>query len=627
MRSIEQLPQLEDELKVKEDALSAFSSWLNVEVIDALSSRNSLERMWRDCLRRYEGVPRNPVRNTPVINAPNIEVTLGAIAADAVYAQASELVWTTSPLVTVRAGNNNPVTVDEAQALQDFINRVATSELNLREAYDDATLDDVQLGTGVYYIPWVQVKKKTRLARIIDQGPRVYAIPCEDFVVPGGSHASIDGARWVGVRFWLTETDLHDRAMLSDWDISHVNPAAAVDWVRSRRERLGHESESVQRTGNIYEIWDIYCTYDIDGDGDAEDLLVTWDRGSQTILKVGYNPFDHRPFSVMRYQRRAHMFYGLGVLEMLGPYQEEVTELHNHRTLNSMLANTRMWKGKEGVVQENMRILPGKIILLDDPTSLQGEQLGEIYPSAAEAEVITVTLAERRVGVSNPGQVLGNRTPGITALSMLQQSNRRFTHSFDSIRNGTAGAVVQALYRYQERLLAGDSETADHIIRVMGAQPGQLVIQTLRKADFDNNIEIELTAASGSTNRDADRQNAVMLINILAQYYQRTIELVMLAAQPTTPPVVKEVAGKIAKAVGEVVERTIRTFDSVRDPETFIVNVEEELAGLGGISSEGLGGLGQLLGLFSQAQGGPGGQSVPAGGPGPEQAPPVQSGV
>lgn len=621
MRIVEQLPiELEPGLKVTDEQLRRLSGWLTTEVSDAFSSRQALERVWRDCLRRYEGVPKNPVRNTPVVNAPNIEITIGAIAADSVYAQASELIWSISPLVTARAGKSNPVTTEEAQALQDFINRVATSELGLRAAYDNATLDDVQLGTGIFYVPWIQMKKKTRTARIIDQGPRAFAIPIENFLVPGGSTADLEMARWCAVRFWLTYEELADRAQLANWNISNIAAAGNVDWVRMRRERVGHSEESVSRAGNIYEIYDVYCTYDIDEDGDCEDLLVTWDRTSGSILKVDYNPFDRRPFAVMRYQLRAHMFYGLGVLEMLGPYQEEITELHNHRTLNSLLANTRMWKGKEGVVQENMRILPGKVILLDDPLSLQGEQLAEVYPSAAEAESITISLAERRVGLNDPfagrpGSVLGSRTPGITTLSLLQQSSRRFTHSFDSIRLGTADAVIQALYRYQERLLAGDRQVEEHIVTLLGEGPGQTVIGVLRKADFDNNVEIELTAASGTTNREADRQNAIMLINVLAQYYQRTLELVMLASQPTTPPPVREVAGKIAKAVGEVIERTIRTFDSIRDPETFIVRVEEEINGLEGLPTEGLGGLEQLFGALTQAAG-PGGAAPTGGQPG-----------
>ena len=77
--------------------------------------------------------------------------------------------------------------------------------------------------------------------------------------------------------------------------------------------------------------------------------------------------------------------------------------------------------------------------------------------------------------------------------------------------------------------------------------------------------------------KDGDRQNAMMLVNILAQYYQRTLELVAIAANPQTPPAVVEVAKKIADSAGEIIDRTIRTFDQIRDPSTFIIQVEEEI--------------------------------------------------
>ncbi|WP_460918268.1 hypothetical protein, partial [Staphylococcus aureus] len=61
------------------------------------------EFLWRELLRLYDGVPKNPVRNTPIEHAPNIEVTLGAIATDAIYAQTLDLVTNISPLITCRA--------------------------------------------------------------------------------------------------------------------------------------------------------------------------------------------------------------------------------------------------------------------------------------------------------------------------------------------------------------------------------------------------------------------------------------------------------------------------------------------------------------------------------------------
>lgn len=569
-----------EQLNPTSDQLAALSAWLTVEVEDALASRFFQERVWRDSLRLYEGVPKNPNRVPAIPGMMPLEVTIGAIAVDSIYAQSLDLVYSISPVVTVRSSNPIRDNVEDAKAMQEFANRVA-KEMGLRTASEETLLDDVQLGTGVYYVPWVEEVKKVRSYEVRSKGPRAFYLPIEDFLVPAVAHSMYEYAPWIGLRFWLTEGEIALRAKVNPrWDIQGISHAGDTSWVRNRRETIGHQSNTIARRGNIYEIWDLYVHYDIDGDGIEEDLYIVWDRTSRKVIDAMYNPFDKRPVSVMVYQRRAGLAYGLGVMEMLRPYQEEVTEVHVHRTVNMMLANTRVWKTRSGLLPGNFRVIPGRIIQLDDPDSFQGEQMADVYPSSAQAEAITLSLAERRAGVNElalprPSQVLGSRTPGITALSLLQQQSRRFTAAFDGMRLATADAVKQGLYRYHERVMAGDTEVIDYIFEVMGQEQGQRIVTVLGNRGFLQDMEVEMTASSASINKEADRQSAAILVNILAQYYQRTIELVTIAANPAVPPQVREVAARIATIVGEVIERTVRTFDQVRDPQTFVVQVED----------------------------------------------------
>src|SRR3990167_5902328 len=531
MRLVEQLPEARP-LEISDEYLCGLKAWLAIEIEDALSSRAAMDALWRDLLRQYEGVPRNPTRNHPVENAPNIEITLGAIASDSIYAQLIDLIYTANPLLTVRS--QNAEFVDHAKALQRF-SEIVIGQSNLRSASEHVALDDVQLGTGCYYIPWIESVKKTRSSRVTDRRPHIFSIPVEDLIVPGGAFEDIQLMPWVGLRFWHTQSELNLYASRRKWKIDAFKPAGGKDFVRTRREDLGHTYTKIARATDLYETITIFCAYDIDGDGIDEDLLVVWDRTSRDIGLVTYNPFDRRPIEPTRYQLRAHLFYGLGVMEMIRPYQDETSEIHNARTLNMLLANCRFWKAREGSVPETMKIWGNKVQMLSDPTDLIAEQMADIYPSAAQAQAITTSLAERRVGVNEmsmprPSQVLGSRTPGITAMSLLQQVNRRFTPAFDGYRNGTGAAVKQCLYRYQERLLAGDRAVEEDIMSVMGDEDGRLVIDVLRDDKFDEGMKIELTASSASVNRDADRQNSIMLVNLLAQYYQRTLELVSIAA-------------------------------------------------------------------------------------------------
>lgn len=601
MRLISQLPKRE-KLVVTEERLTALRQYIAEEVEDAFSSRSTLDQEWRDLLRLYEGVPKNPVRNFPIENAPNIEITLGAIASDSIYAQMIDLVYTTSPLVTVRA--TNEAFVDHAKAMQRFINIVATQEANIRPASEHTALDDVQLGTGVYYIPWVEHVKKTKSAKVTRRGPRVFSIPPEDFIVPGGSYEDPQLTPWVSIRTWLTKADLNERAKRSKWNIEGFKPAGNKDWVRSRRETLGHTFSQSRRMAEIYEVLDLYVYFDIDGDGIDEDLLVVYDRTSQSIGLIVYNPFDTRPIEICRYQLRAHLMYGLGAMEMIKPYQEETTEIHNIRTLNMLLANCRFYVALDGTIHETTKIFPGKIQFVQGSTdNLKPFPMADIYPSAPQAQAITTSLAERRVGageITKPSSVMPSHTSGIATLSVLQQVNRRFTPAFDAYKSATGGAIIQCLYRYQERLLSGDREVENHINDLMNAADGRFVIDALRDDNFDEGYKVELAVSSASVNRDADRQNAIMLVNLLATYYQRTLELVAIAANPQTPEPVRDVARKIANSAGEIIDRTLRTFDIVRDPEMLIVDVNDELDKIEGVGQEGLQGLAQVLQLAGQ---------------------------
>lgn len=228
-------------------------------------------------------------------------------------------------------------------------------------------------------------------------------------------------------------------------------------------------------------------------------------------------------------------------------------------------------------------------------------EMADVYNSIWQDQMLTMQLANQRVGINEvqSGAKIPSRTPGITAMSFLQQVNRRFAPAFDSMKACIAGALRQACYRYQERLKSGDKRAMATIYNILGYDDGNRVIEVLRRESFDEHVDMELTASSASVNREADRQSAIMLTNILGQYYQRTIELIMLAVNPETPPEVAKIAKKIADSAGEIIDRTIRTFDQVRDPGTFVIDVEEELNAIEASSADQQA-LGQLMGMLGQ---------------------------
>lgn len=603
-------------LTVSEERFKALLSWLTLEVDDALISRKPLETIWQNCLLRYDGVPRLEVRDVPIQNAPNIEITIGAIASDMIYAQALDLIFGASPLVTVRPKpkyRELDTVVDMAKALQVFLNHLGSSpEVDLRNAVEDALLDDIQLGTAVLYIPWVSKHKKTKVSKELSFGPRIRSAAVEDILVPGGTQRTIDEMPFFGLSLYYTQQELNDVAKANKWDISGFRPLGGPSWMRSRRETLARHNEGMEYKGQMYEVILAFCYYDIDGDGLDEDLFIIYNHEGRSIAAYSFNAMDCRPVEKMVYQRRAHMFYGLGVIEMIDPFEEELTDLHNFSTLNILLANSRVWAG-DGTVDDDLKVWPGKVITgLANKDSLRPLQMADIYTSIWQAQLAVMQLANQRVGISDAVSPtnIPDRAPGITTMSVLQQVNKRFTPAFDGMKLCISRALTQCLYRYKERLLIGDNNAKLAIMQVLGYEDGNLVIDLLSRDSFDEFVDVELTATSASTNREADRQNALMLSNLLIQYYQRTLELVTIASNPQTPPEVRETATRIANAAGEIIDRTIRTFDQIRDPSTFVLEVDDTLKSLEASGGSDQMALQQLVGALVSG----GGQQKQPGG-------------
>jgi hypothetical protein len=183
---------------------------------------------------------------------------------------------------------------------------------------------------------------------------------------------------------------------------------------------------------------------------------------------------------------------------------------------------------------------------------------------------------------------------------LLQQTNRRFTPAFDSMRLATAAAIRQCHWRYSERVKAGDRYILGLMEEVLGPSQAGLVEELYRQENFERAVQVEFTAASASVSRESDRQNAIMLANFLRQYYQDVMQGMMMAMSPESPPEIKKVALKVSESISELIERTLRTFDQVRDPSTFIVDLSEELEEMGQMEQNVNGQMGELAGLLGQ---------------------------
>lgn len=568
-------------LRVDGSAKVRLREWLLVEHQKAIDARYGLENVWRTAERMYQGTPPDHQRWIPFENAPVIEVTVGAMACDQIYAQAIDLIFQVNPPVTVRSRKREFDA--SADAIQDLVTHGTMSKYwNFTPAIKEGLIDDVKLGTAIWYIPYTKTIRKTNLREIVTFGPKIYSIAPEDFLIPASAVTKdIEATRFATLRLRMNKAELKLRARLNNWTIDDAAAPDQSSMVQSDRQRtaglagggLGGESKPTIIIGNTF------CLFDIDDDGIDEDLEVVWNMTSGNPLKVMYNRYaPTRPFVLECYQDRAHVPWGLGVMEMMIPFEREITEIHNNHIWNLMIANTKLYQGPSTCMQEMTEIFPGKFIVNDDG-EIKALDMGQINGTMLQGESAVIGMARERAGVqglSGAPRIPG-RTPGISTLSMLQQANRRFTPAFDNMRCGVGNVVLQCLLRLQEQVRGGNEAIVKKLADILGEQKAELVIELFKHSavELTDALDIQLTASSVSVNREADRQNMTMLVSQIYQpYLQGMAQLAQVKAQPPFPGADK-VADQAAQALNRLMHKIVKTFDQISDVNGFLIDLDE----------------------------------------------------
>jgi len=577
---------------------------------DALDQRFGVEKMWQRCDNSYVGQSPADPRWTPYKEAPVIEVTIGAMVTDAVIAQANNLIFQTEPILTIAPTKEE--FEKHADALQRLVDIEVKSKMwNFRGGATEGLTDVVKKGNVVWYVPFTKTVRVTDIEEVTTFGPKIYCLPLEDFIIPANSTKDIQTARFATARFWMGRNDLNLKARLNNWSIDDAlgggygsgGDSNAPRYTRLRAAGLAGIS------GEKYEevaIADTFLYFDLDGDGREYDLEVIWNMSSGGILKCMFNRYDCRPFVMEAYQDQAHTWVGMGTMQMSEQFERMATELWNNHIWNAMIANMKVFKGPSSAMQEAEEIYPGKF-LVDDNGAVETMDMGNVNPASIQAFTMLMQMVRERTGTQLLNQPIRNnsRTPANTMAMMSQQSNTRFTPQFDNMRNGLADCVMQCIYRLQEQVKGGPNQrrVTQGIMDVLGDEDGELVIQLLKqKRPLVESVEVQLTAASVSVNREADRQNLMQLATqVYPLYFQAIQQLAPIKAHPPFPGADK-VADQAAAMINKVMHKLLKTFDQIAEVKKLTIDIDEIQPVMAQLGMEQI--PGQMNGLIQGMTGG-----------------------
>lgn len=376
------------------------------------------------------------------------------------------------------AKNNAAEQIQMAQAMgftlltpEEFDAQAPQIEAVVRRMYDldpDERVDKVAIEEIMRFLRGgsrgasLTVKRRA----VVADTPRVVNVPIEDIIVPQGTRDIADAERVVH-RMFFSETDMLQRARDEVWDSAAVEmvleKAAGARGSMGRGGTMGDELWLAKQSrmaslmgangsGELYETWELYDSWDIDGDGLEERVVLTVEPVSRAILKAIELPFDHGewPFVSSFLEATDHSYFGArGIPDKIEDLEQHATALARAEQNNLLIETSRsfIYRENSGINPMAVTWVPGLMIPVQDPSDLQPIQMSPNALALEQPFRNMMGLAERVVSGANR-TVLDNPPPERRTATEVQ--------SFDNARQrilGVRGHLYQHAQRREGRLV------------------------------------------------------------------------------------------------------------------------------------------------------------------------------
>lgn len=615
-------------LPIKEPRLAEFRSWLDEWLMILLSSHEAKQRQWAEEEKSYRAESEGP-REIPFIGACGDVVPLVAMAVDPIHARIDVGVFKSDPVFRVKPLIK--LMQDYADPLEKWMNYYQKYKLEMRRVASPRFLELAKHGTCVfktvydcteydvqtYTKQWAKTKRKVTKFK----GPRVFGISLGDFMFPP-NYQHVQDCPIVVERQRLTYDQLKiAQASKKLANVEKIKAQTVSSQTRLEAERAksaNHEDPLWhQRYHEVYEIW---CDYDINGDGLPESLVVTYHYSTQTILQLRYNWYFHqrKPYTVIPYTVTNDSIYGMGITEMTKPMQDMITQLHRNAVDNTYLANIRMFVAKrDSGIEQTPKIFTGRVFHVDDPSKdFVPFQCAEVYPSTLTERQNIFGLAEKRTGVSDyltgrESPIVGTRATATSTLALIQEGTKRVEEVLENIRNGFSEIAMNCLWIWVQYGTAGLEDVVFEDDDV--AEKLKSFFDKVDESNINGALGIDLSATDAASNRAAQQQLQLAIIQVMMNYLEKTLQAGQLGISAMqTQPQITELVSEIAKSARKMFHDLLVKYD-IPNPDDYLPDLERFLSGVAG----GQAPVGGLVDVSSMAMDPGGAQqaSLPSGAP------------
>lgn len=532
----------------------------------------------------YEARPREEQRQFPFQGASNIVIPLIAIHVDTLHAQLMAAVFKTQPIIVAKIlGSFGPEADVYKEAYEEFMQYVGLepSELDLYRVYNEFFRETIKFGTSTIKCPW---EKKTRdylipggdgsgtardfLVKTIYEGPRPEKLPYDSFYYPVAAKKlddmDIKCHRRVMQKHDLEErkfTDIYERSSV-DEVLKQPDRTSPTNPQQEKEETFGART-TASWGHQEWDIWECFITWRYNDEAYAPRMIATYHEKSNTLLRVMYDNFDQEWFIGARMAARDDMYPGYGFAEIVWPFQEGASETYNGYRDNQTVANTRIWRvDPDSKLHQGYRIYPSAMLPANEG-EIEAMAHGDVSTINLDELKLLLELAERRSGVSPPQQGMGagtNTKRGIYSamgtLSLMQEGNSRKDLNVSDMRD--AHVRLMRLISIQYGKFGFGSKKHEERLSLFGGKSEK--IKKALEMISDRRMGLPCYSSTASINKEVEKQNDMMLVNIMAKHYQMIAQLLASTQSVMNPPDVKKYFSEVIVASNLLMKKILRNF-------------------------------------------------------------------
>lgn len=551
--------------------------------------------------RQYQGLkeqknsPYPGCANTAIPKTRSLTDALTVRIIDAVFGQIK--VWIVKP--------NKPEFADLAPQLEDGLDWWQKNIVKFRKKVFSPLLQSIKTGTGIVKVDYTKKKRVVyRYANEDETGPDVYRtkggqkvvksvqsaydgpdvmpISREDFVISSEA-TDIQNAFLVGFRTYLRKPELELKAQTGVYDENILGNITGPDELDATKlDRADGQGKAIKSDEKgLYEVWELWLRYDVDEDGEEDDIVVCFHKNSKTLLRAIYNPLfmGFRPFVGLVFYPSEYAFDGMGVCQVLEKPQVELDMIHNMRIDRLEQINAPMYLASRAAgfdeADNPFNIAPGFVRYVDGDLdkSIRELTFHDQYPSTYQEEAILTAYMGEAVGVTPTvlGQSVTERPVARDTMALIQEANKKFKFGIDNIRYGFAEIGWMALEmfaQYQPKLSYYDSKKEGDGLE---EKTIDFPMDYLR-----DGVNVELMASSEIMNTEIRREIDLTLYQLLSDYMTKTAGMVQAASNPMLPPTMRQYMSEAAAVGTRLMKKIVEDF-GVKD-DTLVVDAEEAIA-------------------------------------------------